>query len=263
MIRTLGGHRRITLDALQKFLSDGGKQLPRPEILGLPTLQPGRMTKIAGGGDHVTQTFRDALARGDEAVCRRLLNQRVASGATRSEAAEELITDAMYGLGEAWQCNELDVYQERRGCDIAMRLIYELRMQVPEPSRSAPVAIGGAPEGDPYQLPTAMVELALREVGWQATSLGANLPLDSFLQATHDYSPRMVWMSVTTISDPALFVASQNRLAESLGENVPLLIGGQALSDAIRPRLRYTAHCDGLRHLVELAAMMRLNQYSS
>lgn len=259
IIKTLGGHRRITLDSLQQFLRDTQRQLLRPEVLGLPSLAPARSMKVRGSSHPVSESFREALARGDESVCRQLLHQLIDEGATRSEAAEQLITDAMHGVGDAWQCHELDVYQERRGCDIAMRLIYELRSSLPDPDPNAPVAIGGAPEGDPYQLPTALVELSLREVNWNAINLGFNLPLDSFLQAAHDYEPQLVWMSISSVQEPDLFVAAQNRLAESLGEDVPLLIGGRALCDRLRPRLRYTAHCDSLRHLVDLAAIMRLN----
>lgn len=262
-IKTVGGHRRISLDALQKFLSDTDRQLLRPEVLGLPNLSPNRRMHIQGDNDPVNQAFRDALAEGDESVCRQLLEKRIREGSTRSEAAESLITDAMHGFGEAWDCNELDVYQERRGCDIALRLIYELRTEMPSPDRDAPVAIGGAPEGDPYQLPTALVELALREVGWNATNLGNNLPMDSFIQAAHDYDPQLVWMSVSTVSEVDMFVAEQNQFAMALGEDVPLLIGGRACGDSLRPRLRYTAHCDSLRHLVDLAALMRLSLKNS
>lgn len=259
IIKTVGGHRRITLDALQQFLRTTQRPLLRPEVLGLPNMAPSRTIQIDGADDPQKQRFRDALASGDESACRETLNQLIGKGATRSEAAEQLITDAMHGFGEAWDCGKLDVYQERRGCDIAMRLVYELRQSLPRPDRQAPVAIGGAPAGDPYQLPTALVELALREVGWNATSLGHNLPMDSFLQAAHDYDPQLVWMSVSSVDHPDMFVASQTQLAESLGEDVPLLIGGRALNDRLRPRLRYTAHCDSLRHLVDLAALMRLN----
>lgn len=259
-IRTIGGHRRITLDGLSQFLRSSGRQLLHPERLGLPQLPPDRETKIARAEDPQQQRFRGALAAGDENECRSILRQRIASGWTRSEAAEDLIRDAMHGFGEAWDCQQLDIYQERRGCDIALRLIYELRMELRDAAHDAPIAIGGAPEGDPYQLPTALVELALREIGWQATSLGGNLPLASFVQAAHDYQPQLIWLSVSAIDNPAEFVAAENELAEAIGEQVPLLVGGRALTDEIRPKLRYTAHCDSLRHLAELASMIGQHQ---
>jgi methanogenic corrinoid protein MtbC1 len=163
----------------------------------------------------------------------------------------------MHGFGQAWDCDQLDAYQERRGCDICIRLINELRGDLPPISDNAAVAIGGTPEGDPYQLPTALVELSLREAGWNAVSLGSNLPTDSFLQAILDYQPQLVWLSVSTISDIASFITEQNRLADHISDDISLLVGGRALSPDLRPELRYTAHCDGLRNLVDLASMIR------
>ena len=210
----------------------------------------------SGGDDPDQQLFRNALARGDEDTCRRVIWKRVRGGDVRSEVAGYLVTDAMHGFGQAWNCDQLDAYQERRGCDICIRLINELRADLPPISDSAPIAIGGAPEGDPYQLPTALVELALREAGWNAVSLGSNLPTDSFLQAILDYQPQLVWLSVSTVTDPVAFVADQNRLAEHINDEISLLVGGRALTPELRPKLRYTAHCEGLRNLVDLAAMI-------
>ena len=256
-VRTVGGHRRITLEALQRFLATSQRRLIRPELLGLPMLPAARQPSVSGGDSPHQKAFRRALAEGQEARCRDIIRRQIATGQSPSAAADELITDAMVGFGEAWGCNELAVYQERRGCDIALRLINELRRKLPPVLDDAPVAIGGTPEGDPYQLPTALVDLTLRELGWQATSLGCNLPLDSILQAAHDCKPQLIWLSVSAIADVPAFVAEQHWLASSLGEAIPLLVGGRALTDQVRPKLRYTAHCDKLRHLADLSAMLR------
>ncbi len=74
-----------------------------------------------------------------------------------------------------------------------------------------------------------------------------------------DHDARLVWLSVSVIEDPINFIAQEVRLAGLLGGDVALLVGGRALTDAIRPKLRYTAHCDNLRQLVEFAAMIRAN----
>ncbi len=262
-IRTVGGHRRITLEGLQHFLQTTNRVLAVPEALGLPDLQSPQDASVPGGTDPDQQSFRTFLARGDEAGCRRILLSRITSGESLSQAADFLITDAMHGFGEAWQCRKLDAYQERRGCDICVRLINELRSELPRLPASAPVAIGGTPECDPYQLPTALIELSLREIGWNATSLGNNLPIDSLLQAARDCNPRMVWLSVSAFDDEESFVSEELRLADGLGDDVSLLIGGRALTDEVRPKLQYTAFCDSLKNLGELASMIRLNVVSS
>ncbi|MFK8111824.1 MAG: helix-turn-helix domain-containing protein [Rubripirellula sp.] len=254
-VRTVGGHRKITQDGLQAFISETGRSLQDPQLVGLRTSVA---APIPGSDEPCKQKFREALVRGDEVTCRKVLFDRVKEAGSHAEVAESLITDAMRGIGEAWDCRQLDAYQERQGCNICLRLINELRADLPALPESAPVAIGGAPEGDPYQLPTAMVELALRETGWNAISLGNNLPMDSYLQAAHDWSPRLVWLSVSSVATPEMFIREQNRLAAGLGEDVALLIGGRALCDKTRPRLRYTAHCDCIRNVVDLAGLMLL-----
>ena len=255
-VRTSGGHRRISLDGLQAFSRASGRAVVSPEVLGLPKLMNQRIHAIPGDVDDVLTAFRFSLANGDESKCRDLLSKAVADGPRISLAAETLITDAMCGIGDAWNCNELDPYQERRACGICTRLIDELRSSLPAISGNAPIAVGGSLSGDPYHLATSLVELTLREQGWDATNVGCNLPWQSFLQAAHDFGPKMVWLSVSTINCLDSFVDQQNRLAEGLGPGISLVVGGRALTDDIRPRLKYTAFCDSLSHLAELAGMI-------
>ena len=49
-----------------------------------------------------------------------------------------LVTDAMHGIGEAWDCKKVDAYQERRGCDICIRLLNEMRRDLRSLPASAP-----------------------------------------------------------------------------------------------------------------------------
>ena len=262
-IRTVGGHRRITLDGLREFLAATNRTLD-PASLGIDAadletaVAKNRRPTIPGEGkEPVQQEFRSALAAGDEKRCNELIGERLSVGWTRAEAAEDLIADAMRGVGDAWNCGDLEVYQERRSCNICTRLIYGLRDSIDPLPSDAPIAIGGAPETDPYQLPTALVELALRESGWRAIDLGNDLPLESMVQAVQDYQPKLVWLSVTSVADRSRFVREQNKLADSLQEDVAFLVGGRGLDDGLRPKLRYTAHCDSLRHLIEFASMLR------
>ncbi|WP_442510124.1 helix-turn-helix domain-containing protein [Novipirellula sp. SH528] len=263
-IRTVGGHRRIALDGLQTFLTQADRALVNPDVLGLPALLSCRKSEISGAETDYQRRFRSAMAVGDEPTCRKILQNQIEHrqserGQTRAEIAELLIADAMHGLGEAWCSNELDVYQERRACGIAHQLISELTATLPPPKSTALTAVGGAPEGDHYQLPMMLVQLALREMGWNSVCLGNHLPLQSFVQAAHDYQTDLVWLSVSAMTDAAAFIAQETKLAADLGEHIPLLVGGRALCDDIRPRLRYTAHCDNLRQFVELVAMMQLS----
>lgn len=257
MSKTAGGHRRIALDELLRFVSESERPLLNPMAIGLsdpPARRPDR--PVRGPGSDEQEAFRMALSAGDEQRCKELLDTVYERCGSVTAASELLITDAMHRFGEAWVRNELDVYQERRGCEICIRLIHHLRSITPTPT--GPVAIGGAMEGDHYQLPTTLVELALREAGWRAESLGINLPFTSLSNAIADYRPRLCWVSVSAVGSEETFVERFNALASELPPDCILLVGGRALHDKLRPRLQYTAHCDNVRQLVGLADILRV-----
>ncbi len=253
VLRTAGGHRRIPRQSVEKLLAGG---IPRVEI------------DVEGAvGDESSSTphdsgplcpkvirarFAAALRVGDERECRDLVNRLVRDGFSRARAADFLITEAMHHFGHQWQRGELDIYQERRACGICLGLIHELRHSIAI-SPVGPVAIGGSARGDIYQLPSELVELALAEGGWQATSLGCNLPLSTLKVAVQEYQPRLLWISLSAVEDEEALVAEFNDLADSMPSEAALIIGGRAATDGLRPRLRYTAHCDNLQQLTELA----------
>ncbi len=256
-MKTSGGHRRISLDGLHDFLQASQRQIVNPSVLGF-TLVPGRRKTPVPGSRHPVQVaFREALATGDEQRCSELAEEWRADGWSLSETADDLITDALRGIGVAWESNELDVYQERVACGICLRLISRMKRDLPVPSETAPIAVGGTLSGDLYEVPSALVELTLAELGWRAINLGVNLPHESFAQAAADYLPALVWLSASVIHDEDEFVSMQNLLANSLGDDVSLIVGGRALNDPIRPKLRYTAHCDSIGHLASLASMIK------
>ena len=70
------------------------------------------------------------------------------------------------------------------------------------PAEQAPIALGGAPEGDPYVLSSLMVELTLLEVGWRVLNLGPDTPMAALAVAVRQHRPRLVWISITTQPPP-------------------------------------------------------------
>ncbi len=151
----------------------------------------------------------------------------------------------------------LSVYRERRGCEIALKTLHDLRLALPTPSAAAPVAIGGALEHDPYRLPTTMVEICLREAGWRATSLGTLLPAGSLGEAVRENRPQLLWISVSYIESTSAFLDEYARLYDTAAElGAAVAVGGRALTEEIRQQMVYSAYCDTLRHLVTFVATL-------
>jgi excisionase family DNA binding protein len=251
-VRTAGGHRRIPLSAMLGFLRTGSQELVQPELLGLPEATGQRHWTLAAAAG----AFREALVAGDETQCRQIALDLYLSGHRVSEIGDRIVAATFHEIGDLWACGDVEVYQERRGCEICMRLMHELSSVIPPAPPSAPLAIGGTPEQDHYSLPTAIIEIVLREAGWKAVSLGTCLPFGTMSAAIRAYQPRLFWLSVSHIQDPDYFLDSYHALPEAAGREVFLVLGGRALDSSIRPKLQFTAYCDDLAHLESLATSL-------
>jgi methanogenic corrinoid protein MtbC1 len=201
---------------------------------------------------------REALLAGEDAQCRRIVLDLYLAGRSVCEIGDQVLAGAFHDIGDAWECGDISIYRERRGCEIAIHALHDLSGAIPQPPLDAPRAIGGTLESDPYQLPTLMVELALREAGWQATSLGTLLPATALIDALRENKPRLLWLSVSSIPEVDKFLADFAALRAAASEQgTAVVVGGRALSEELRRQVSYSAYCDTLRHMVSFAESLR------
>ena len=245
-VKTPGGHRRMTAAGVMDFLRKRNQPLVRPELLGLPS-NTGRTHRVM---DRAAQQFHEALAAGDEEVCRQLLLDLFLAEHPVAQIFDRVLAPAYHRLGELWQCREIEIYQERRAVQIGLQTLGELRRLLAESDGGECLAIGGTWEEDPYQLPTTLAELTLLTSGWRASNLGASLPFSTLEAALVQNRPRLFWLSVSFIQDQERFVEEYSRffaLAET--RRVAVAIGGQALTESLRRRIRCSACCENFQQL--------------
>ena len=109
-------------------------------------------------------------------------------------------------------------------------------------------------EGDLYALPSAMVELVLRESGFRATTLGTSIPISSLIRAVQATKPKLFWLSVSHIREGFDFLAEFSALSQAcVAEGTALVVGGRALTEELRQRMTYSAYCDTMQHIEAFA----------
>jgi len=253
IVRTAGGHRRLPLEEVMRFLRESGHEVVRPELLGLPAAIGQGATVV----EHARRRLEDALRAADEQVARRIVLDLYLARHPLWRIGDDVISPAFRLIGKAWECGELAVYRERRACEIAQRILYELMAMVPAPQESAPRAIGGTLEGDDYRLSTMLCEGVLREEGWRAESLGTSLPIESFCRAVVELAPQICWVSISHFADRAELLERLQALSASASAAGALLaVGGRALDDELRRQLPIVTWCDRMKDLVVLAASL-------
>ncbi len=245
--KTPGGHRRIPLASVMDYLRTHGRRAAHPEVLGLPAATS--TTDL--GYRRALEVVLDALERGDEQAVIATGMGLYLDGAPIWSICDRVIAPAFHVIGHHWSVSGIHVYQERRACEITMTLLHRLREGLPEPREDAPLAIGGTLENDPYMLPSAMVELTLRDLGWQATNLGNGLPVTTLAAAIDELRPRLFWLSVSTVEEPESLRRSNSVLhVGCIERGAAYVVGGRGLTEARRSAMTYTAYCEDLQRLV-------------
>ena len=248
--RTAGGHRRVPVAGVVAFLRERGFDPERPDLLGLPAGAHRDRRDLAKLGDRAGVE----LGAGNEPEFTSLVLGLYLGGRSLAELADKIFAPAFAWLGTSWAHGQIEVYQERRAVEIVRKTLHELSRLIPPPPPNAPLALTAALEGDPYTLPVALAELVLRDVGWNATSLGSGNPAASLCAAVDDLSPRLLCVSASTLGDESAFTTDCNALYEhARSRGTALALGGRAFTRELRERLRYSAYCESMSALVGFA----------
>lgn len=245
MVQTSGGHRRITMVALVEFLRSSQRLPIEPQSLGLPPLEAPSEINY----ETARNQFRSALIEADEKAARSVVLNLYLARERISLIGDQLIAPVFADIGEMWDCGDVQIYEERRCCEICSRLLRELRSYQPALSDDAPQAVGATPPGDVYALPIALVELVLREQGWNAVSYGSQIPLLSLQKVIAQQQPRLVWLSVSYLVDRSQFLEEYASLsAAALSAGTIIVAGGNGLTPDIRREMDIYMFGDTLRH---------------
>ncbi|MDJ0837076.1 MAG: helix-turn-helix domain-containing protein [Acidobacteriota bacterium] len=245
-VRTAGGHRRIPQQEVLHFVRTNRHDLVAPEILGLPagTHKPQQSTVKL-------ERIIDILVRGDEKALKSVMVDHYLSGSPLYPIWDTVVGPAFHQLGLLWEQGEIEIYQERLACEICVRVLHEILDILREPTADAPPALGASLSEDPYALPTLMVEITMREMGWRCRSLGTNLPGSTLARAVYDNRPKLMWLSISSVLDNERFIADCDLIWEACNQVGTLLaLGGRGLTPELRGAVNYTVFCDRLGDLV-------------
>lgn len=252
VVKTSGGHRRISVEVLMAFARSKGHILQNPQLIDMPAL---RSAPSGESQEELLPRLNRYLASGVEDSVRSILVSSWMSGKPLSNIFDTLVGPAFATIGHQWEAKEIEIYEERRACLIVERSFADMRRLVGPSKPGAPIAIGCTLEKDPYSIPTAMCELTLRELGWNAENLGTWQPLESMTQAVKKLTPRLFWLSISKIDDMDEFLNTMKELSRvTEASSCALIIGGRAIWDpALRQKIEFSGYCDSMKQLSKMA----------
>lgn len=222
--RTVGGHRRIRRADAIRFVRERHADVPDPEALGLVAHARRKPPALTEGG----RELADLLTSGAEGPARGLLASWYLAGESLAAIVDGPLRTALASIGTLWTHDRAGIFLEHRALQLAIAALAELRSFVAPPA-DAPVAVGGAIAGDPYQLPSMAAALVLTEEGFEAVNLGADVPLPTFAEAMERLDAVLVWVSASVAADGPAIASELTELAgRAASRRTHLVVGGRA-----------------------------------
>lgn len=232
--RTAGGHRRIAITEAFRFIRATRAPLADPELLAVPEVAAALSDQHTPGT--ASERLLTYLERGEAARATGVLLGLFLGGERVADIVDGPLQAAMERLGELWQERPDGVFVEHRATAMCIEAMSRLRALLPV-ADGAPAAVGGAPPGDPYALPTLCAAAVLAEAGFRATNLGPDTPFDALELAAAATSARLVWVAVTAPQTGRRFERDLAELGRRLGDAGATLVVGGRRAGAGRPQV--------------------------
>lgn len=146
---------------------------------------------------------------------------KVFAQADLADVVDEWLMPSLVRLGEAWQRGDVTVAGEHFVSAAVLRRLSQAFHQLPHPDEAPRVLVGLA-RGSRHELGVMGFALVLRSRGVQVTYLGADLPVEAWVETVRDLAPDAVVLAVPTVEDlPAVREAVQ-----AISTSTTVLLGG-------------------------------------
>ncbi|MCY2942707.1 MAG: helix-turn-helix domain-containing protein [Planctomycetota bacterium] len=249
--KTPGGHRKILVADLIRLSRQG--VLPVGDFSKLPLIetQPNNSNALQISADN----FYQALRNQSLLSCNNIILSAYKNNMPIEKITDEIIQPSMARIGEEWMSGNLPIFYEHCSTQLCISTLFELRNFInSRDNTNGPIAIGGCASNEHHQLCNMLVEVLLFDLGWNTKNIGANTPIESFIDGINHYKPRLVWMSTTNISNVDGFVKDNLLLFDKVCDaNSVLVVGGQGLTPAIRKKIKFHFYGDTMCHLADYA----------
>ncbi|MGH9540462.1 MAG: homocysteine S-methyltransferase family protein, partial [Terriglobales bacterium] len=159
------------------------------------------------------------------------LDRKLAEGAAPLDVINGPLMTGMAEVGRLFNNNELIVAEVLQSAEAMKAAVSHLErfMEKAESTRKGSVILATV-KGDVHDIGKNLVEIILANNGYQVINLGIKVPPEVLIQAWHRHKPDAIGLSGLLVKSAQQMVVTAGDLREA-GVDVPLLVGGAALSD--------------------------------
>ena len=221
--RTAGGHRRIAPQEAIRFVRETNARVLRPQFLGFD-----EAAIAEEAAEAPEESLFQALRRGRRGQVLGLIQGWFLAGRPLVWIFDGPVAAAMERIGRLWRHGPDGILREHHATDLCVQAVTKLRLALPPAGVDAPSAIGAAPSGDPYLLPSLMAGATVQEAGMRPVNLGPETPLTVLQAAAEEQRAALVWLSASTAAGAESVKAALPAMMKALAPlGTHVMIGGR------------------------------------
>jgi methanogenic corrinoid protein MtbC1 len=173
------------------------------------------------------KAFLKVLIEGNHAACSALVRSYLDNQISIKTLYEQIITKALYDVGELWEFNKISVATEHLASAIVEAILNELYLEIISKERNGKTMIAACVENEYHQIGIKMISDTFEMNGWNALFLGANTPTSELIIFIKMKNPDLLAISLSlhfNIPELEKMIAEVRKGFPGL----PILVGGQA-----------------------------------
>lgn len=241
-IKTPGGHRKYKMNDVVDFMEHHSY-----DVTDLIIPDKERRNTVQVSTDYAILTkdfsvlkdlFFNTVIEGNRENTFQFLHLLYANRITQIELFDNVVFPAFAKIGMMWMTKELSIQQEHLASSTAHHAILKLQDHITKMPRHGGIALCGCLEREYHEIGITCVNNVLESNGWSTYYLGANLPVESFIDAIENYVPDIICLSATTPVSQKQLIKDCARIYETARIiHAKVIVGGGAVSGAAGKRI--------------------------
>ena len=149
----------------------------------------------------VKPALLEKLICGDIQGAREVISEIASDLASPDRLIVEVMLPAMAEVGQRWESDELEIFQEHLATEAIRSLFAGLTIMIPESrQKTDAVALVSCAPGDEHELIPLALASYLTFRGWTVKNLGVGLPVDQIARAVASFEPKVLFLTFTMLS---------------------------------------------------------------
>nr|MDQ2717285.1 cobalamin B12-binding domain-containing protein [Chloroflexota bacterium] len=174
----------------------------------------------------IREQLLEAFNALDERTAQRLMSSMLSIHSIE-QVCSELITPALWQIGQLWEKGQLSVSVEHFASNFFRGLLANLLYVTLSPE-SGPLVLACCAPGEPHELAPMILALLLRRTGVRVAYLGQSIETAGLVQTVKQLHPALICISVTIPAYLATLIDLGHQLQAVPEPRSTLVFGGQA-----------------------------------